>query len=205
MLLTYYTPVQYSYQENHDGRALRFYERGENIPLIPTGLWQVDRGVVQLSQSNYLQGEDILLGWAKSATFFGRHLTMIDGYQAKALSDVYLKWYSLEEITENSPLMEVLLQQLMVRMKQTEALLAIAGLRRVEERLQELLKLLKQELSESHPEGRRIIVRLTHQNLASTIGTTRVTITRLLGEFQRQDWLKLDSDRHIIILNSFLE
>ena len=203
MLLTYYTPVQSSYQENHKGRSLRFYERGENIPLIPTGLWQIDRGVVQLSQLNYLQGEEILLGWAKPANFFGRHLTMIDAYQAKALSDVYLKWYLLEEITQNPHILEVLLQQLMVRMKQTEALLAISGLRRVEEKLQELLKLLKQELSESHPEGRRIIVRLTHQNLASTIGTTRVTITRLLGEFQRQHWLKLDSDRHIIILNSF--
>jgi CRP-like cAMP-binding protein len=205
MVLTYYTPAQSSSQTANDLRGLRFYERGENIPLIPAGLWQVDQGVVQLSKLTYLPGEEILLGWAKPANFFGRHLTMIDAYQAKALCDVYLRCYRLEEITQNPNLSQVLLQQLMVRMKQTEALLAIAGLRLVEEKLQELLKLLKQELSESHPEGRRIIVRLTHQNLASTIGTTRVTITRLLGEFQRQDWLKLDSDRHIIILNSFFD
>jgi CRP-like cAMP-binding protein len=205
MVLTYYTPAQSSSQVANDLRGLRFYERGENIPLILAGLWQVDKGVVQLSQLTYLPGEEILLGWAKPANFFGRHLTMIEAYQAKALTDVYLRWYPLEEITKSPNLSQVLLQQLMMRMKQTEALLAIAGLRLVEEKLQELLKLLKQELSESHPEGRRIIVRLTHQNLASTIGTTRVTITRLLGEFQRQDWLKLDSDRHIIILNSFFD
>ena len=89
--------------------------------------------------------------------------------------------------------------QLARRMRQTEALLAISGLKRVEDRLQQLLYLLQQELGESTKEGTRIKVRLTHQNLANAIATTRVTVTRLLGEFQRQGWLGFDSDRHIII------
>ncbi|TVQ45431.1 MAG: Crp/Fnr family transcriptional regulator [Gloeocapsa sp. DLM2.Bin57] len=203
MLLTYYTPCQSSdREENNQGRSLRFYEKGENIPLIPSGVWQVDYGVVQLSQL-HLDGEEILLGWAKASTFFGRGLSQIEAYQAKALSDVSLKWYLLEEIGNNPNLTQLALQQLITRIKQTEALLAIAGLRRVEDRLQALLNLLQQELSEPVANGNRIMVRLTHQNLASTIGTTRVTITRLLGEFQRHNWIKLDSDRHIIILNTF--
>jgi CRP-like cAMP-binding protein len=203
MLLTYYTPFQSSSQpENHRGRNLRFYEKGENIPLIPAGVWQIDKGVVQLSQL-HLDGAEILLGWAKSSSFFGRSLTQIEAYQAKALSDVSLKWHLLEEVTNNPDLTQLALQQLVTRMKQTEALLAISGLRRVEDRLQQLLKLLQKELSEPVFDGNRIIVRLTHQNIASTIGTTRVTITRLLGEFQRHNWIKLDSDRHLIILNSF--
>jgi CRP-like cAMP-binding protein len=202
MLLTYHTPSQSSLLETPEGRKIRFYEKGENIPLPTSGVWQVDQGVVQLSQL-HLNGEEILLGWVQPANFFGHCLTKIDTYQAKALSDVYLKWYLLEEISENHPLNQAIFQQLIVRVKQTEALLAIAGLRRVEEKLQELLKLLRQELSEPVEDGQRILVRFTHQNFASTIGTTRVTVTRLLGEFQRQGWIRLDSDRRLIILTAF--
>lgn len=204
MLLTHYTPFLYSpLEEANEGRSLRFYEKGETIPLSSSGVWQVYNGVVQLSQL-HLNGEETLLGWVQSSNFFGHYFTKIDDYQAKALSDVYLKWYLLEEIAKNPSLAPVILEQLIKRMKQSEALLAIAGLRRVEERLQELLKLLRQELSETMPQGKRILVRFTHQNLANSIGTTRVTVTRLLGEFQRHGWISFDKDRHLVILDNFL-
>nr|WP_330359399.1 helix-turn-helix domain-containing protein [Moorena bouillonii] len=71
-------------------------------------------------------------------------------------------------------------------MRQTEILLAISGQRRVEVRLQHLLLLLKREVGEPVPEGIRIGMRLTHQDLANAIGTTRVTITRLLSKFKHE-------------------
>jgi CRP-like cAMP-binding protein len=93
-----------------------------------------------------------------------------------------------------------MLNQVTRRIRQTEAILAIAGLRRVEDRLLQLLKLLKQEMGESLADERsRISIRLTHQNIANAIGTTRVTVTRLLGEFQRQDIITVDNERHIIL------
>lgn len=198
MLLTdHLTHPLLSRESTEEGR-LHFYERGEAIPLVSEGVWQVYRGVAQLSQLSH-QGEEILLGWAQTSTFFGLWLTHLESYQAKALSDVYLKWYPLTEINESSALAQMMLNQLARRMRQTEALLAIAGLKRVEERLQKLLDLLKQEMGETLPQGTRLSVRLTHQNLASAIGTTRVTVTRLLGEFQRQGWVSFDSERHLII------
>ncbi|MGB5772028.1 MAG: Crp/Fnr family transcriptional regulator, partial [Crocosphaera sp.] len=125
----------------------------------------------------------------------------MESYQVKGLSDLYLKWHPLEEVKTSPELSQMAFTQLVRRMRQTEALLAIAGLKLVEDRLQQLLHLLQQELGETREEGTRLKVRLTHQNLAATIGTTRVTVTRLLGEFQRQGWLSFDSDRHIIITN----
>ncbi|AFY78567.1 MAG: Crp/Fnr family transcriptional regulator [Hydrococcus sp. C42_A2020_068] len=184
--------------EQTEGRRLHFYDRGEEIPLVEQGVWQVYRGVAQLSQLS-VNGEEILLGWAQPSTFFGMWLTHIESYQVKALSELYLKWYPLSEIEASPHLSHLMLTQVVRRMRQTEALLAIAGLRRVEERLQELLQLLKKELGQPVPEGTRLAVRLTHQNLANAIGTTRVTITRLLGDFQRQGIISLDSDRHMIV------
>lgn len=198
MLLAYNPTQPLSSHESTEGGRLHFYERGENIPLVTEGIWQVYRGTVQLSQLSP-QGEEILLGWAQPSTFFGLWLTHVEAYQAKGVSEVYLKFHTLEDIQSSPKLSQLAFSQLARRIRQTEALLAIAGLKRVEERLQQLLYLLKQELGEAVDHRTRLCVRLTHQNLASAIGTTRVTVTRLLGEFQRQGWLEFDSDRHILI------
>jgi CRP-like cAMP-binding protein len=45
----------------------------------------------------------------------------------------------------------------------------------------------------------RLQVRLTHQDLANAIGTTRVTITRLLNRFRQQGWVAVDKNRHLVI------
>ncbi|MDJ0729697.1 MAG: Crp/Fnr family transcriptional regulator [Crocosphaera sp.] len=197
-MLLAYNPTQPLALEDTEVGQLHFYERAENIPLVKEGIWQVYRGIAQLSQLSP-QGEDILLGWAQPGTFFGSWLTSVDSYQVRGLSDLYLKWYAVEDLSNSAELSQMAFTQLARRMRQTEALLAISGLKRVEDRLQQLLCLLKQELGETTEAGTRIKVRLTHQNLASAIATTRVTVTRLLGEFQRQGWLSFDSDRHIII------
>jgi len=183
-----------------EGRRLHFYDKGDLIPLAEEGIWQVYRGVVQLSQF-VASGDEILLGWAYSEQFFGLWLTssQIETYQARALSDVYLRWYPLVEIENSLKLSQLILTQVVHRMRQSEALLVIAGLRRVDERLQELLKLLAQEMGQPMVGGTRLTVRLTHQMLANAIGTTRVTITRLLGDFQAQGRINFDGDRHLII------
>lgn len=177
---------------------LHFYHRGDNIPIMTQGIWQVYRGYVQL-ETTHASGEEVLLGWAKPSAFFGRRLTRLELYEAKALSEVYLRWFFLSEIESSPPLTRLVLTHVSHRLQQTEALLAIAGQRRVEDRLNQLLLLLKAELGQSVAEGTRIPVRLTHQNLAGAIGTTRVTITRLLGKLQRYGYILFDRDRHIII------
>lgn len=198
MILTYNTTQTLVKDDSSEGRRLHFYDKNEQIPLVDAGIWQVYRGTIQLSQLS-VSGEEILLGWGQPSVFFGLWFTHLDSYQAKALSEVYLKWYSLCEIESSPQLAQMVLHQVIRRMRQTEALLAIAGLKRVEERLQQLLQLLKQEMGQSINQGTRLSVRLTHQNIANAIGTTRVTVTRLLGDFQKQGLISLDSDRHLII------
>lgn len=202
MLLTYPDFHQQSLELITESRKLHFYERGVPIPLMSQGIWQVCRGTVQLNTLNHT-GEETLLGWAKASHFFGLWLTNIDVYQAQALSDVYLQWFSLSEIETTTHLSQTILPQVVSRMRQTETLLAIAGLKRVEDRLIELLKLLNKDFGEPINDAIRLSVRFTHQNLANIINTTRVTITRLLGDFQRQGLISFDGDRHIVIHEKF--
>ena len=179
-------------------KPLQWFGQREEIPVNRPGIWQVYRGIVQLSKIN-LKGEEVPLGWVVADNCFGIWLPQLANYRVKALTDSYLRWFYVEDLAVSPHLMDTVLTQLHYRRQQTEALRAIAGLRLIEERLQQLLLLLKQELGEPVAQGTRLKVRFTHQYLANAIGSSRVTVTRLLGEFKKQGLISLDSNRHIIV------
>ncbi len=179
-----------------------FYRKGQPITSKHCGIWQVCEGYVQVS-TFYLNGNEGLVGWVGPNLCFGSWLTSLPTYQVKAQSDVYLTWYSMTDIESSPTLAQQLLPQINRRLQQVEALLAIAGQRRVETRLQQLLQWLQQEMGETTPQGIRIGIRLTHQELANAISTSRVTITRLMGKFQDQGILSFDQQRRMIVKKHF--
>jgi CRP-like cAMP-binding protein len=69
----------------------------------------------------------------------------------------------------------------------------------VEDRLKGFLELLALDYGVATPEGLRLTPRLTHQEIASALGTTRVTVTRILGQLKELGWLRLDAQRSIIL------
>jgi CRP-like cAMP-binding protein len=202
---------QISSQIAKEHRRLHFYRKSEEIPILPQGIWQVDRGMVQVS-TLCTSGDEVVLGWVGSSNYFGQswfpsfHVNQKlrspcqNRYLSyRGLSDVYLKWYNISDIETNSALAPNILPQLGKRLQQAESLLAMGGYRRVEDRLYQLLVLLTEEMGEVVSQGTRLTYRLTHQNLANTIGTTRVTVTRLLGKLQQEGCIELDARRHIIL------
>ncbi len=185
-------------EELYQERTLTPFTSGQQIPLHQDEWVLVCRGVVQLS-TFYPNGNEALIGFAGPSMPFGSPLTALDPYQATAMTDVDVLRLPVAEVEANQDLARGLNRQLIRRLRQTEALLALSGRRRVEDRLQQLLALLAMELGTSTPEGMRLNVRLTHQNLANAIGTTRVTITRLLNRFREEGWLSFDKQRHLVI------
>jgi CRP-like cAMP-binding protein len=182
----------------YQGRNLCSFRAGQVIPMNPQEIWIVCRGVVQLS-TLYPSGDEALLGLAGSSMPFGMPLTLIYPYQAAALSDVDLMGLTMMEVEQSPTLAREIFHHLGRRLRQTEAMLAMVGCRRVEDRLRQLLLLLQMEVGQPVPEGTRLSVRLTHQHLASAIGTTRVTVTRLLGQLKEEGRLLIDENRHIIL------
>jgi len=179
-------------------RPLQPYRSGQAIAMGASQIWLVCRGVVQLVTS-YPNGEEAILGLVCPSMPFGWPLTFIYPYRATALTDVDLMSLTLAELEQSPQLASGVFHQLSQRLRQTEALLALAGYCRVEDRLRQLLLLLKQEIGQPVDQGTRLTVRLTHQHLANAISTTRVTVTRLMGKLQQEGWLVVDKQRHIII------
>lgn len=180
------------------GRSLYHFNRSEIIPLEPHMLWFITQGEVKLT-TLAMRGEEILVGIAGPSMVFGPSLTHLPVYQATALSKVKLASISLPELTQTQELSQALVKAVSERLRQTEAFLSIHGQLRVEDRLKQLLLLLKQSFGQPTEMGTRLNLRLTHQDLASACCTTRVTITRLLSKLQQEDLLKIDAQNHLII------
>jgi len=185
-------------EELYAGRSLYPYSSGQAIRMAPHEIWIVCRGVVQLS-TLYPNGDEALLGLAGPSMPFGLPFTLTHPYQATALSAVDLMRLTVSEVEQSPTLTKGILRHINRRLRQTEAILALVGHRRVKDRLCHLLLLLQQEIGVSTTEGTRLGVRLTHQHLANAIGTTRVTVTRLLGQLREEGWLNIDRDHHIVM------
>jgi CRP-like cAMP-binding protein len=187
-------------EQAYQGRTLSPYSNGQTIPLYPDEILIVCRGIVKLG-TLHESGDEVLLGLAGPSTPFGLPLTLISPYQAIAISHVDIMRLSMAEIENVPTLSHGLFRHLCRRLQQAEAMLALVSNRRVVDRLRQFLLLLKDEIGQPRTNGNeiRLSIRLTHQNLATAIGTTRVTVTRALRQLQEEGMVKLDRRRHIVI------
>jgi CRP-like cAMP-binding protein len=181
---------------------LQQYRRGDEISVANSEIWQVYRGVVQLSRVQQ-DGREIISGWVTANGTFGNIADQTVLYRAVALGNVYAKGYSTHDIVQYPLLARQLLAQFSERLLKSQQLLTIIATNKVEDRLRDLLSMLKQEIGQSVEDGIRLPVRFTHQHLAEVIHTTRVSVTRILGDFQQQNLVYFDRDRHIVIQSLF--
>ena len=180
---------------------LQQYEKGDEITVLDSGIWQVYRGVVQLSRVRQ-DGNETIIGWVTANGTFGNCFDASpQPYRAVALCDVYARRYSSNDLVRYPLLARQFLAQYSDRLIKSEQLLSIIAVRRVEERLRELLLMLKKDMGQSIDGKIRLQIRFTHQQLAEAICTTRVTVTRILGDFQNRGLIYLDNDRHIVYQN----
>jgi len=178
-------------------RTLTPHSAGRTVPLRLKEVLIICRGVVQLYTIQQ-DGSETLLGLAGPSMPIGLPLTVVNPYWATALTDVDVLPLAMAEIESSPLLMAGICRHMMLRLQQSEAWLAIAGKRLVADRLRQLLLLIAQDFGQVETCGVRIPVRLTHHQLATAIGTTRVTVTRLLKDFKEEGWLHTQQ-RYLII------
>ncbi|MCP9848525.1 Crp/Fnr family transcriptional regulator [Cyanobium sp. Morenito 9A2] len=186
------------FESSYQKRNLVHLTTGSSVPLLKNTIWLVVRGMVKLGAVS-IHGDELLLGLAGPNEPFGDPLTNVEAYEAITLCDTDLLCLSGVEIEQSPHLAMALMQAISGRYRQAEALLALLGLRRVEERVRGFLELLAQEYGQPCETGLRLNLRLTHQELASALSTTRVTVTRVIGLLRDEGWLSIDAQRHLVI------
>ncbi|MEK9630947.1 MAG: Crp/Fnr family transcriptional regulator, partial [Synechococcus sp.] len=146
-----------------------------------------------------MNGYEALLGLVGPGEPFGEPLSQVDPYEAITLNQCDLLCLRWDQLTSDPSLSRGMLLATAKRYRQVEALLALVGQRRVEERLRSFFELMAREYGQPCEQGVRISVRLTHQDLANLLGTTRVTVTRFIGQLRDQGWLEVEHSRHVVV------
>ncbi|QVL53877.1 MAG: Crp/Fnr family transcriptional regulator [Cyanobium sp. M30B3] len=185
-------------EASYEKRSLVHLSAGSTVPLLKKSVWLVVRGMVKLSAIS-MQGDELLLGLAGPNEPFGDPLTNVQAYEARSMVDSDLLCISCDEMAESPHLAIAVLQGMAARYRQSEAMLALLGLRRIEERVRGFLELLANDYGVPCDQGLRLNVKLTHQDLASALSTTRVTVTRVLGSLRDEGWLQIDAQRRLVI------
>ena len=190
--------LQLDRKKFQEEKYLEYYQKGEEISLEKLGLWQVYQGVVQLNRLDN-SGQEIVIGWVTPNHAFGSLIDRNPSYIAIAMNDTYLRYYKKQDVAQDPQLARQLISELSYRLVKSEQMVTITSLRKVESRLKELLQMLKQEMGHPVNKGVRLTARFTHQNIADAVCTTRVTVTRIMGDLQNKGLLEFDCDRHIIV------
>lgn len=116
-------------------------------------------------------------------------------YHAVAFTPVELLSAPVEQfqraLAENPELSRLMLQGLSSRILQTEMMIETLAHRDMASRLVSFLLILCRDFGVPGPNGVTIDLKLSHQAIAEAIGSTRVTVTRLLGELRQQNLISI--------------
>ncbi len=178
------------------------FERGKTIffPGDPAErVYFLAKGAVKLSRV-YEAGEEITVALLRENSVFGV-LSLITGqradrfYHAVAFTSVELLSVPIEHVEktmrENVELSMLMLRGLSSRILQTEMMIETLAHRDMGSRLVSFLLILCRDFGVPGQDGVTIDLRLSHQAIAEAIGSTRVTVTRLLGDLRDQKMITI--------------
>jgi CRP/FNR family transcriptional regulator, global nitrogen regulator len=116
-------------------------------------------------------------------------------YHAVAFTSVELISVPIEQVekamAQNPELAMLLLRGLSSRILQTEMMIETLAHRDMGSRLVSFLLILCRDFGVPGQDGVTIDLKLSHQAIAEAIGSTRVTVTRLLGDLRDQEMISI--------------
>ena len=182
--------------------ASETFERGKTIffPGDPAErVYFLIKGAVKLSRV-YEAGEEITVALLRENSVFGvlsllTHHRADRFYHAVAFTQVELLSVPSEQVEkamrDDPELPIVMLRGLSSRILQTEMMIETLAHRDMESRLVSFLLILCRDFGLPSGQGITVDLKLSHQAIAEAIGSTRVTVTRLLGELREQEKISI--------------
>ena len=178
------------------------YERNKTIffPGDPAErVYFLTKGAVKLSRV-YEAGEEITVALLRENSVFGV-LSLLTGdrsdrfYHAVAFTPVELMSLQGDQVSqalmENPELSALMLRGLSSRILQTEMMIETLAHRDMGSRLVSFLLILCRDFGVPGNTGITVDLKLSHQAIAEAIGSTRVTVTRLLGDLREKDMISI--------------
>ncbi len=157
------------------------FKRRELLPLKSECLWKIEQGIVRTFTWNE-EGNTTTLGFWGKGDIVGRPLSKLEFYQIECLTPVC--------ISQMPPDFSSLQDTLLIHIETSEQMLRIINQHRIINRLWSLLEWLAYRFGQAVPGGLSLNLYLTHQEIAETINTSRVRISQLLNQLEREGKIK---------------
>ncbi len=157
------------------------FKRRDRISVDTCTLWQVRSGLVRTITWNQ-EGDVVPLGLWSPGSIIGVPISQVEPCELQCLSTGELERLPLDYA--------LTVDMLLKHTAQVNRLLQIMHCRQVQERLLQFSCWLAENFGQPTSHGRLIIVRLTHQEIAETIGTSRVTITRFIKQLEAEGLMR---------------
>ena len=193
-----------------EGASTEMVERNKTIffPGDPAErVYLIRRGAVRLSRV-YESGEEITVALLRENSLFGV-LSLLTGhrsdrfYHSVAFTRVEMVTAPASSVRQaieaDTSVGLLLLQGLSSRILQTETMIETLTHRDMSSRLVSFLLVLCRDFGMPGPQGITIDLRLSHQAIAEAIGSTRVTITRLLGDLRNSGLVEIDRKKITVL------
>lgn len=158
---------------------VRLFSRGELIPIERDVLWRIERGAIRTLTWNSL-GSLVTLGYWKEGDVVGQPMTQMQVYEIQCLTSVEASILPKQLWQQVSP---TILRQA----QQTEELLSIVNCKSAYRKIWKFLVFLSQKFGRDVELGKLLDLPITHEEIAEAIGTTRVTVTRILQQFRQRE------------------
>jgi CRP-like cAMP-binding protein len=173
----------------------RLFSRRELIPLREDVLWRIERGAVRTVTWSE-QGALITLGYWGTGDIVGIPLSRVQPYQIECLTRVEMSILPSE-------LWPQAVDAMLSHIQQAEEILNIVHRKPVSLRLWQFLVWLSQKFGRDVDKGRLIDLGVTHQEIAEVMNTTRVSVTRILQQFESEGLLVRHERRLILFWRSW--
>ncbi|KAB8145627.1 Crp/Fnr family transcriptional regulator [Chloroflexia bacterium SDU3-3] len=175
----------------------RSYRRGEPIDLGDDEVAEVLDGVVAQCML-HSDGSEVLMGLAGPGQLLVGHPDDACCLQLYAHTNTMVFSRRWEDAASTPDFPELLRE----RIRSLEGWGAMQARQHLDQRILGVLSVLAEQFGRAHPQGTLVDVRVTHAQLASAVGATRSTVTRLLSDMRQRGELASagagDGERHIL-------
>jgi CRP-like cAMP-binding protein len=192
----------------------RSFQKGERIPTRQGLLYLVEKGAVKIvgkitesplnnnNNNNNEEEDEAFLGFIVGGEPF--EIAMKTPYNVQAYAHVdntsiiWLYWQDLD----NWPHFKTeILNNFRLQHQRKLLWLSVLGQKHTIDRLLSFITMLIEEYGQVYENGYYLPYPLTHAQIASAIGSTRVTVTRLMGKLRQMNLISIGENGLICLLN----
>ena len=166
------------------------FSRRSHLSAPSHSMWKIESGVVR-TNTILDDGNILTLGLWGPGDVVGKAFSRVELYEIECLTKVQAISLPVEHSLSNSRSIPIL--------QQSEELSVIRSYNSMDKKLSKFLLWLANKFGHVVETGNCIDLRLTHQDIADTLCSTRVTVTRLFRQLEERGWIERQSVHKILL------